>query len=96
MTNMAESGDNLIITTSLNICGRRISLCHAIHSSLRFCLPLFLLSIFADNAAQGHGNLHTIYASVEESCRAKGWDTVDLVIICGDFQVRCSESLVSD
>ena len=35
---------------------------------------------------QGHGTLHSIYASVEESCRVKGWDSVDLLIIGGDFQ----------
>ncbi|KIW82152.1 hypothetical protein Z517_05179 [Fonsecaea pedrosoi CBS 271.37] len=34
----------------------------------------------------GHGTLHAIYASVEESCRVKGWDGVDLLIIGGDFQ----------
>lgn len=34
----------------------------------------------------GHGTLHAIYASVEESCRIKGWDGVDLLIIGGDFQ----------
>jgi lariat debranching enzyme len=35
----------------------------------------------------GHGTLHDIYASIKESCKLKGWDTVDLVIIGGDFQV---------
>ncbi|KIW98318.1 uncharacterized protein Z519_01902 [Cladophialophora bantiana CBS 173.52] len=34
----------------------------------------------------GHGTLHAIYASVEEACRVKGWDGVDLLIIGGDFQ----------
>ncbi|KAH9845028.1 Lariat debranching enzyme, C-terminal domain [Teratosphaeria destructans] len=34
----------------------------------------------------GHGTLHAIYASVEESCRQKGWSGVDLLIIGGDFQ----------
>lgn len=38
---------------------------------------------------QGHGTLHAIYASIEESCRVKGWDGVDLLIIGGDFQVSC-------
>ncbi|KAL2433269.1 Lariat debranching enzyme [Exophiala dermatitidis] len=33
-----------------------------------------------------HGTLNSIYASVEQSCRVKGWDSVDLVIIGGDFQ----------
>ena len=37
---------------------------------------------------QGHGTLHSIYASVEESCRVKGWNGVDVLIIGGDFQVR--------
>jgi hypothetical protein len=49
----------------------------------------------ADNRFQGHGTLHAIYASVEESCRAKGWDTVDLLIIGGDFQVRDFEPEVA-
>ncbi|KIW99930.1 uncharacterized protein Z518_10858 [Rhinocladiella mackenziei CBS 650.93] len=34
----------------------------------------------------GHGVLHAIYASVNEACRVKGWDGVDLLIIGGDFQ----------
>ncbi|KEF53995.1 uncharacterized protein A1O9_09790 [Exophiala aquamarina CBS 119918] len=34
----------------------------------------------------GHGTLHAIYASVEEACRVKGWEGVDLLIIGGDFQ----------
>ncbi|KAI1624217.1 putative RNA lariat debranching enzyme [Exophiala viscosa] len=34
----------------------------------------------------GHGTLHAIYASIDESCRIKGWDGVDLLIIGGDFQ----------
>jgi lariat debranching enzyme len=37
---------------------------------------------------KGHGTLHAIYASIEESCRIKGWDGIDLLIIGGDFQVR--------
>lgn len=42
--------------------------------------------------AQGHGCLNDIYASVERSATLKGWDSVDLVIIGGDFQV-CSSRL---
>jgi lariat debranching enzyme len=38
------------------------------------------------NEIQGHGTLNAIYASVAESCKARGWDSVDLVIIGGDFQ----------
>ncbi|ETI20898.1 hypothetical protein G647_07241 [Cladophialophora carrionii CBS 160.54] len=34
----------------------------------------------------GHGTLHAIYASVEQACKVKGWDGVDLLIIGGDFQ----------
>ncbi|KAF2002873.1 DBR1-domain-containing protein [Amniculicola lignicola CBS 123094] len=34
----------------------------------------------------GHGTLHSIYASIKKSCEFKGWDGVDLLIICGDFQ----------
>lgn len=46
------------------------------------CLHMML--ILSD---QGHGTLHSIYASVEESCRVKGWNGVDVLIIGGDFQV---------
>lgn len=35
----------------------------------------------------GHGTLHAIYASVEKSCKVKGWSGVDVLIIGGDFQV---------
>ncbi|RMZ90708.1 hypothetical protein DV736_g2072, partial [Chaetothyriales sp. CBS 134916] len=34
----------------------------------------------------GHGTLDEIYTSIAKSCRDKGWDGVDLVIIGGDFQ----------
>ncbi|EEA28790.1 lariat debranching enzyme [Talaromyces marneffei ATCC 18224] len=34
----------------------------------------------------GHGKLHDIYAKVTESAKSKNWDSVDLVIIGGDFQ----------
>ncbi|KAF7186456.1 Lariat debranching enzyme [Pseudocercospora fuligena] len=34
----------------------------------------------------GHGTLHAIYASIEEACKQKGWDGIDLLIIGGDFQ----------
>ncbi|KAF2761578.1 DBR1-domain-containing protein [Pseudovirgaria hyperparasitica] len=34
----------------------------------------------------GHGTLHSIYASVARSAKLRGWEGVDLVIICGDFQ----------
>ncbi|GAB7343117.1 hypothetical protein MBLNU457_1194t1 [Dothideomycetes sp. NU457] len=34
----------------------------------------------------GHGVLHSIYASVAQSCQEKGWPGVDLLIIGGDFQ----------
>ncbi|PVI02075.1 lariat debranching enzyme [Periconia macrospinosa] len=34
----------------------------------------------------GHGKLHDIYASIEKSCELKGWPSVDLLIIGGDFQ----------
>ncbi len=37
---------------------------------------------------QGHGTLNAIYAAVDRSCREREWDTVDLLIIGGDFQVR--------
>lgn len=42
----------------------------------------------------GHGTLHSIYASVNKTCQAQGWDGVDLLIIGGDFQaVRNSHDL---
>ncbi|KAF5026095.1 hypothetical protein F66182_1817 [Fusarium sp. NRRL 66182] len=34
----------------------------------------------------GHGTLDAIYASIDESCRHRGWDGVDILIIGGDFQ----------
>ncbi|KFA77128.1 hypothetical protein S40288_05280 [Stachybotrys chartarum IBT 40288] len=34
----------------------------------------------------GHGTLDAIYASVSQSCEAREWDGVDLLIIGGDFQ----------
>ncbi|KAK8166684.1 lariat debranching enzyme, C-terminal domain-containing protein [Phyllosticta citrichinensis] len=43
----------------------------------------------------GHGTLHSIYASIAQTCKKKGWhDGVDLLIIGGDFQaVRNSQDL---
>lgn len=43
--------------------------------------------IFIANFIQGHGTLHAIYAAVGKACEARQWDTVDLLIIGGDFQV---------
>ncbi|KAK0634958.1 lariat debranching enzyme, C-terminal domain-containing protein [Bombardia bombarda] len=34
----------------------------------------------------GHGTLNAIYAAVERSCKERGWDGVDILIIGGDFQ----------
>ena len=34
----------------------------------------------------GHGTLHTIYASIAEACKRKGWPGIDLLIVGGDFQ----------
>ncbi|KAM0250659.1 hypothetical protein ACHAP5_002192 [Fusarium lateritium] len=34
----------------------------------------------------GHGTLDAIYAAVDESCKQRGWDGVDILIIGGDFQ----------
>ncbi|KAF4970922.1 hypothetical protein FSARC_2118 [Fusarium sarcochroum] len=34
----------------------------------------------------GHGTLNAIYASVDEACKQRGWDGVDILIIGGDFQ----------
>lgn len=44
---------------------------------------------------QGHGTLHSIYASVDESCRVNGWEGVDVLIIGGDFQVGLSDFRVT-
>ena len=37
---------------------------------------------------QGHGQLNPIYDSVALACQKRGWDGIDILIICGDFQVR--------
>ena len=42
---------------------------------------------YRTNTLQGHGTLNAIYAAVDESCKIRGWDGVDLVVIGGDFQV---------
>lgn len=42
----------------------------------------------------GHGKLHDIYASVQKSCELKGWPSVDLLIIGGDFQVCRSNAAI--
>ncbi|RSL63210.1 hypothetical protein CEP54_005273 [Fusarium duplospermum] len=36
----------------------------------------------------GHGELDTIYATLESQCQARGWNLpdIDFLIICGDFQ----------
>ncbi|KAK0651677.1 lariat debranching enzyme, C-terminal domain-containing protein [Cercophora newfieldiana] len=34
----------------------------------------------------GHGTLNAIYAAVDRSCKERGWDGVDALIIGGDFQ----------
>ncbi|KAJ5770166.1 uncharacterized protein N7511_002217 [Penicillium nucicola] len=34
----------------------------------------------------GHGSLHEIYDRVQQKAQAMGWETVDLLIIGGDFQ----------
>ncbi|KAK8038637.1 hypothetical protein PG993_007048 [Apiospora rasikravindrae] len=34
----------------------------------------------------GHGTLDAIYAAVQNAAKVRGWDTVDLLIIGGDFQ----------
>ena len=36
----------------------------------------------------GHGTLNSIYASIGKACEVRSWDGgIDLLIICGDFQV---------
>ncbi|KAI1454765.1 lariat debranching enzyme, C-terminal domain-containing protein [Annulohypoxylon moriforme] len=45
-------------------------------------------------AGCGHGTLDALYASAQESCLARGWDSLDLFIIGGDFQaVRNAKDL---
>jgi lariat debranching enzyme len=41
---------------------------------------------FANLFIQGHGSLHDIYDTVKVKAEKKNWDSVDLVIIGGDFQ----------
>ncbi|KAI1098821.1 lariat debranching enzyme, C-terminal domain-containing protein [Jackrogersella minutella] len=43
-------------------------------------------SIRVGVAGCGHGTLNAIYASVAESCKLRGIDTIDILIIGGDFQ----------
>jgi hypothetical protein len=73
--------------------------CVSRYSPVILFLPhLALADHDADFSDQGHGTLHSIYASVEESCRVKGWDGVDVLIIGGDFQVilACKPSMLPD
>lgn len=45
---------------------------------------------------QGHGTLHSIYASVAQTCLIHHWPNIDLLIIGGDFQaVRNSHDLAT-
>jgi hypothetical protein len=67
----------------------------AVEGCVSHWLPLNLILLIhvpcpvrtTDHLHQGHGTLHSIYASVKESSRIKGWDGVDVLIIGGDFQV---------
>lgn len=52
------------------------------------CFPFSEFAFSTTNHFQGHGTLNAIYASVAESCKQRGWDGVDLLIIGGDFQVH--------
>ena len=56
--------------------GKRVTPLYAVDRSMRIAVE-----------GCGHGALDEIYASVDKSCRTKGWDGVDLLIIGGDFQV---------
>ena len=47
-----------------------------------------LNSLDADCGIQVHGCLNQIYEDVRKLCDEHGWDTVDAVIMGGDFQVR--------
>lgn len=51
-------------------------------------LPTFLIDIDADLDDQVHGSLNQIYEDVRTMCNERGWDSVDAVIMGGDFQVR--------
>lgn len=52
----------------------------------------YLLALFIDPDAdlddQVHGSLNQIYEDVRTMCNERGWDSVDAVIMGGDFQVR--------
>lgn len=75
------------MTTSLRIaavgCVSALFPVHDLHSLL-FVLSNTLLIL-----KQGHGQLHHIYEMVEAQMKLRNWDTVDCVIVGGDFQV-CS------
>lgn len=45
------------------------------------------------NNPQGHGELDTIYASLETQCKARDWPlaSIDFLLICGDFQAVRNE-----
>lgn len=47
---------------------------------------------FLSDVEQGHGKLDLIYATAESQCRQRGWSIsdLDLLLVCGDFQVRSS------
>jgi lariat debranching enzyme len=51
------------------------------------------LQLIYTHPVQGHGTLNAIYAAVEESCKARSWDGVDLLIIGGDFQASYESDL---
>ena len=62
---------------------------HGVRIAVEGCVRVTILphhNILA-HQHQGHGTLHTIYASIERACAVKDWPGVDLLIIGGDFQV---------
>lgn len=58
----------------------------AVEGCVSRILPLLVIPL-TELSSQGHGTLNAIYASVAESCKHRGWDGVDVLIIGGDFQV---------
>lgn len=53
-------------------------------------IRLHIETLEANFHEQVHGCLNQIYIDVRKLCDERGWDTVDAVIMGGDFQVSVS------
>lgn len=83
MSDPNASGSGVVVESS----GVRV----AIEGCVSLFRSIWIYSVISSghlHIPQGHGCLHSIYASVERAAALKGWDGVDLLIIGGDFQVR--------